>query len=242
MSVGLFEAIVVNEAPDPELPGYISVKIPELFGDAEVPEPIPPLFPGGISGWGGITPSTAPPADETIPDNATDVKVTVIRIAPETFRWFGTSQGWKFLTDNAGKVCGARSPDGKKQIYLSNDDGFFAGVTDDFNTFHRIAIGTDGKIQVLRNDDGGGMEADSTSTRIIGTIVKVTTDATGATTTEMMVLGESYMTDELAALTEVMTAVAALGFPVTNLSSFITNLGVSLGAGPPYLSTVGEVE
>ena len=151
----IYEAIVVNSAPDPALPGHITVRIPDLFGENELPEPIPPLFPGGGSGgaWMSV-PSAVPPEVDT--DMVDENRIVVVRLSRETFRYLGTTEEWSRLVgDHAGKRAGARTPNGRVEVYIDDDGGFFAVVSssadpDGAKSF--INAGRDGRIQIATSD------------------------------------------------------------------------------------------
>lgn len=133
-----FEAIVTDPAPDDAAPGNIRVRIPELFGDSEVPLDIAPLFPGWTAGgWQSVPGSTTPENTET--------RVIVIRVGPSSYRWIGTSQPWSTVTDAPGTIAGARSGDGKHWIILDNAKGVIIAV--DTTSAKQIYLGSDAATQ-----------------------------------------------------------------------------------------------
>lgn len=123
MSIRLYEAEVIDGHPDPERPGHIKVRIPQLYRDNDVPVLIPPLYPGSpFGGWQSIAwPSN--PDDSSLP-----VRVIVAHLGGNSFRWMGTSQSWSSVSDNPETRVGARSPDGRHSIQLDSSLGAFVIV------------------------------------------------------------------------------------------------------------------
>ena len=52
-----------------------------------------------------------------------------------------------------------------------------------------------------------------------------------------VLLGRSYVTDQLAVFTELQGLLSALGLVLPNMASHITSLNSALGADTPYIST-----
>ncbi len=133
----LFEAIVTDAAPDADLPGFIKVKIPELFGDVEVPYLVGPVHPGWTAGGWQSVPAAELPDSES---DETDVRVLVVQMSPYVFRYIGTTQGWSTIEESPGTVCGVRSPDGKHSILMDADGVRVTGFEED----HSVEITSDG--------------------------------------------------------------------------------------------------
>ena len=70
--------------------------------------------------------------------------------------------------------------------------------------------------------------------------IVLTDSLTGSSTTEPLILGTSLVTDLQAAITDLVTGLALVPYTATTAAAFATNLGTSLTAGAPYLSSVTE--
>jgi hypothetical protein len=154
--VRLYEAIVVNGVPDPNLPGHIEVKIPEMFRDEVVPYLIPPLYPGAsFGGWQSVPQAT----DPTDPD--AEVRVTVMHMGRNSFRWVGTTQVFSAIGGDPANRVGARSKDNRHSIFLDSLLGVFISAGSDQNdgdagpTNYIAMDPTDDSITI--NTVGGGM-------------------------------------------------------------------------------------
>lgn len=139
----MYEAEVVDLAPDSALPGYINVRIPELFGPDTMPTPVGPLFSGSVGGW-HCTPTLRTPEGET-------TRVIVIKVAPYVYKYVGTTQGWETVNDSQGTACGVRSGNGRHRILLKDDTGLQMVVSpsdDGVTTKNYVSVGTDGTISL----------------------------------------------------------------------------------------------
>jgi hypothetical protein len=134
-----FEAIVTDPAPDSSMPGFIKVKIPELFGQNELPHLVGPVYPGWTAGGWHSVPSASLPSSVT---DETDVRVLVVKLAPYVYRYVGTTQGWDAIEADPGAICGARSPDGKHTILLDADGLHLSAFEDN----HTIDVLTNGVV------------------------------------------------------------------------------------------------
>lgn len=123
--VKLYEAVVTDGNPDPDLPGFIEVRIPELFGDNVIPNLVAPMYPGAsFGGWQSV-----PQAENPI--NGNEVRVIVAHMGRLSFRWLGTADAFSaILTDPENRV-GCRSKDGRHALFLDNLAGFFTAVQSD---------------------------------------------------------------------------------------------------------------
>ena len=277
-----YEAEVVDLAPESAMPGYIGVRIPELFGADTMPTPVGPLFPGTVGGWHSVPPLLTPEGETT--------RVTVVRMAPYAFKYIGTTQEWSTVNDSQGTICGVRSGDGRHRILVNDSVGIqfvVSSADSSVNTKNYITIGTDGSVMIgtesgsliavseitvsilnaagdsvlIDSDDGivimhhGGVNMISLTTdavKILGDDVQInanvvnvvgqsgivfTDDLLGLAPVEPLVLGETFLTDLSAALAQ-LAAIAALGFPVTDVVAMTVGIATSLATGAPYLSTV----
>lgn len=158
--VELYEAIVVDGAPDPGLPGHIKVQIPELFDEEDLPVLIPPIYPGWhAGGWASVPVPVNPDGGDE------PVRVIVARVGPESYRWIGTSQGFDLITAaEAGTRAGARSGDGRHTVYIDNSNGVFLTVgSDSESTENYMVLGPDNVLQAQTADGAyfrlGGTQA-----------------------------------------------------------------------------------
>jgi hypothetical protein len=151
-----YEAIVMNGAPDPELPGHLSVMIPGLYGANEVPVLVPPLYPGCHAGGWQSNPTEVNPDDPDGGLEGNPPRVTVVQFGYESFFWIGTSQAWDFISAKPGKRAGARSGDGRHSVYIDDELGVYitAGSDSEEETRNFIGVGTDDTVQ-MRNATGG---------------------------------------------------------------------------------------
>lgn len=106
-----------------------------------------------------------------------------------------------------------------------------------------VAIGVTSSLEVRA-------AADLDRTTPAGTRVRVDPDGltvTGPTgSTDQVVLGRAFLTDLVAGLIEVQSALAVLSIPATNLAALVIQIQAALAAAPaggaPYLSTVTRTE
>lgn len=214
VGVQIFEAIVTDPAPDPDLPGFIKVKIPELFGQDELPQLVGPIHPGWTAGgWHSVPNSTLP---SSVTDE-TDVRVLVIKLAPYVYRYIGTTQGWDVIEAAAGTICGVRSPDGKHTILMDADGIRLSGFEDE------------SVVNVLTGE-----------VRISSPKIRFTTAADGSATTEPLILGTTFLTD-LNTFLQGCVADAAMSPGVAAAAgTFMAQVTAALSAKAPYLSSVVE--
>jgi len=125
--VRLYEAVVVDGNPDPNLPGHIEVRIPELYGnEAVAPTLIPPLYPGAsFGGWQSVPQASNPDEPEA------EVRVVVAHMGLQTFRWLGTSQPFSAIAADPANRVGARSKDGRHSIFMDSVLGTFISIGSD---------------------------------------------------------------------------------------------------------------
>jgi hypothetical protein len=156
MSVQVYEAIVVNSAPDGAPPGHISVYCPEIAGSEELPVTVAPLYPGWTAGGWHSQPQSVLPETESASGGDDDkVRVIIMAVTQYDLRWIGTSQYWSEITDNPTR-CGARSPKGHHKVILDDDAGVQIVVSDASNTSgpkNYMSIGTNNAV-VLATADG----------------------------------------------------------------------------------------
>jgi hypothetical protein len=134
--VRLYEAVVVDGNPDPDLPGYIRVRVPELFGNDEVPVLIPPLYTGAsFGGWHSV-----PRALD--PDTEDELRCIVMHLGNLSFRWIGTSQPFPTVLERPTTAVGARSPDGRHSVIMDSELGVYltAGSDNVEDEFSYISI------------------------------------------------------------------------------------------------------
>lgn len=129
------------------MPGFVKVKIPELFGDNELPNLVGPIYTGWTAGGWQCVPGTTLPDSDT---NETVVRVIVVRLSPYIYRYIGTTQGWDVIENSPGTKCGARSPNGLHYIVMENDDGIQIVVSslDGGDAKNFLSIGTDGTVTI----------------------------------------------------------------------------------------------
>lgn len=187
--IQLYEAIVVDSQPDGEPPGHILVQIPELFGDGiDVPVSIAPLFPGWFAGgWQSVPSVISPDEDEE------NVRVVVVHLARNTFRWMGTSQAYDFITDNPGTRAGARSGDGRHAIYMDDAGGVYieAGSDNNDGPVNFLSIAPDDTI-LMQTSDGSLVQLTPTQAVLMDATGDVLELADG-TITMMQRDGVSYL-------------------------------------------------
>jgi hypothetical protein len=132
----LYEAVVLDGVPEPDLPGHVKAQIPELYADAEYPYLIPPLYPGpSLGGWQSV-----PSAGEGI---------AVIDLGGGSFRWIGTLDTAAAIGANPAGRVGARSKDGRHSIIIDDTYGVQFAVQDDAaDEMQFVRIDPDGTIQI----------------------------------------------------------------------------------------------
>lgn len=213
----LYEAVVLDGAPDGALPGHIEVSIPELFG--ETPVLVTPMFPSWHSGGWQSTPGSVNPDDP-----AGFVRVVVARLAENSFRWMGTSQAWELVAGTPGSA-GARSGDGRHAVRMSDDEG----VVLESQAGNQLVVAADGTVTVKG----------TSKVTIAGTLIWMG-DGTVAPL-ERYILPSALFPALVNALAEVITIGAAIptltAVPTPNCAALSAALTASLVAGPPYLST-----
>ena len=153
MSLAVYEAVVTDAAPEGAPAGHIKVRIPEIADD-ELPHTVAPLYAGWTAGGWHTTPQAALP--ETYSGSDEEVRVVVIAVTEYDLRWFGTSQYWSEIKDNAATRCGARSPKGHHKIIMDDDVGVQIVVSDKDATSganNYLSIGADNVI-ILSTKDG----------------------------------------------------------------------------------------
>lgn len=214
VGVQIFEAIVTDVAPDSSMPGFIKVKIPELFGSDEVPYLIGPVYPGWTAGGWHSVPSDTLPSSDTDEDV---VRVLVVKLAPYTYRYIGTTQGWSTIEDSPGSICGARSPDGKHTILFDADGA-------------RISAFEDASVLNLLSDEA----------RLSGTKIRLTSAADGSAPTEPVILGTSFLTDLQTFLQGCIADAAMSPGVAASATAFMAQVTVSLASKSPYLSSTVE--
>lgn len=210
-----YEAIVTDHAPDSEMPGFVKVKIPMLFGDDEVPFLVGPIHPGWTAGGWQAHPNVELPSGMS----ETDVRLIVVKLGPNTYRYLGTTQGWDLIEATPGMACGARSFDGHHTVVL-DENGFRATGFDDAALVQLLEAGA----------------------RITGAKVTLTSSKDGTTPTEPLMLGRTYLTDLLTFLTSAAADAAMSPGVAAAASTFIPKVAQSLASGGPHLSTVSETE
>jgi hypothetical protein len=215
----LYEAYVVDGAPDPLLPGHITVIVPELFGDDEIPFPIPPMVPGwAAGGWQSVPNATTPEGEDTM--------VIVAMLGPETFRWIGTSQAWSLITDDPGSAAGARSGDGRHRVYMTDTDG--ARMETDGGSGAKVWVNADGTVDVQ-----------GSTVRIAGDLIYMF-DGGVVPPTDRYILSNAFF----AAMINLCADVIAIGagipslmpVPAPGATTLLSGMTTSLSSGPPYLS------
>ena len=236
MSVDVYQALVLDATPDPDQPGALKVKIPELFEDFECPYLVPPLFPGGVlGGWQNV------PLPDSTGDE--DRRVLVIRLAPDTFRWIGTSQLSPLLEAyDLTQVSGMISQEKRHAIRILDADGNEvdgislltsaagwesspANVTRlDLNPTTGVTLSTQEEAELLLHPEGSlelqtklGRVAVDTSGNVeaFGPEVKL---HHGGLTSAVIIDGTSvsFMSQLGSSLTELSTLLAGLGLAAPN--------------------------
>lgn len=214
VGVQIFEAIVTDVAPDPDMPGFIKVKIPELFGDNELPCLVGPIHPGWTAGGWQSVPSATLPASDTSEE---DVRVVVVKLAPYVYRYMGTTQGWSTIEGSPGTVCGVRSPDGKHTILMDADGVRISGFEDE------------SIVNLLTGE-----------VRISSPKIRLTTTADGSATTEPLILGTTFLTD-FATFLQACVADAAMSPGVSiGATTLLATVQAALSTSAPYLSATVE--
>jgi hypothetical protein len=97
-------------------------------------------------------------------------------------------------------------------------------------------------VQVLADREGrAGLEVKDARVllRDNGDVVIYQDDETAA---EPFILGITFLTDLQSSLTEISTALTAIGVPVTVTAQFLTDIGTSLSTNSPYLTPKLKVE
>lgn len=212
--VQIFEAIVTNAAPDADMPGFIKVKIPELFGDDELPCLVGPIHPGWTAGGWQSVPAATLPASDTDEEN---VRVIVVKLAPYVYRYMGTTQGWSTIEGSPGTICGVRSPDDKHTILMDTDGLRFSGFEDE------------SIVNMLTGE-----------VRVSSPKIRFTTAADGSATTEPLILGTTFLTD-LATFLQACIADAAMSPGVAaGATTWLVQVQAALAAKAPYLSATVE--
>jgi len=232
MSVQFYQGVVTDAAPDSERPGHIRARIPELFGEDEAPFIIPPLFTGWKAGGWQASPSATMPSVER--DGSSEVLVLIARLATGTFRWFGTDQVNELLGPDFPDVSGAVAPDGRSAVRLIGKSADSRLQLRHWNT-ERVAVQS--AIDLVVSSNIAHLLLGATRIRLSSTV-----DGSVPPSTEPLVLGTTFLTDLLAAVTEVKVALSSLGFPVTSITTLETKLTASLSAKAPYLSNIAETE
>lgn len=216
--IQLYEAVVIDAAPDDALPGHIKVRIPELFDDLEVPITIPPLYPGWFAGGWHSVPSAVNPDDDS-----GEVRVVVIRLGNLSFKWIGTSQSDAFITDNPGTRSGARSGDGRHRVFVDDGAGFFVEIgSDSESTSNFISVAPDDKI-TIQTADGAVIALDDANLNLLNSAGDVLSMADGNITL--------MQKDGIANLSLRGGDIAALSGSVVQISGGTIELGS--GAVPP---------
>lgn len=211
MSAGvqIFEAIVTDGAPDPDMPGFIKVRIPELF-DSELPHLVGPIHPGWTAGgWQSVPGSVLP---ESVSDE-TEVRVLVVKLAPYVYRYMGTTQGWDTVEATAG-TCGVRSSDGAHTILLDVDGIRLAGFEEE---------------SVMNILDG--------EVRISSPSIRLTTAADGSAITEPLILGMTFLTDLNIFLQGCAADMAMSPGVAASAALLLAKVTTALSAKAPYLSS-----
>ena len=221
MAVQLYEAIVIDGAPDRNLPGHIQVKIPDLYRDNIVPCLVPPMFPNWTGGGWQSLPS------EVNPDGG-NVRVIVAHIGRGSFRWLGTSQVFQLIADGQSKGrAGARSGGGKNFVYI--DDDAFVVETESGAKFRVKADGTVEIIGTTINMFGGAVPP--THAYLLSTAYL--TDWTAR-----IIAMDAFMLTVSTATTAPQIAAAAVTFIASQPTGvFAAKHTASLSTGAPYLST-----
>lgn len=157
----VFEALLVDNTPDPERPGFLRLKIPDLSGGDPYPHLVGPMFAGWVAGgWQSIPAVKTPEGQPT--------RLLVHYGGDGTVRWFGTSQLMPEVANAPGTVTAVRSADGRHYISISDSNGIRIATkrnNEDFYSY--IALGTDGVLQIQGsgtaivrfNDDGFYMQS-----------------------------------------------------------------------------------
>lgn len=261
----LFEAIVVDAAPDPEYPGFLRVKIPDLTGGDDYPHLVGPMFPGWVAGgWQSIPAAKTPEGEPT--------RLIVHYGGENTIRWFATTQVMPSIASNQGLAAGARSPDGRHYVNIHNTRGITLGVqTDGETTYSYIAIKPDGSIQFqagqnvtkfgsdqifLMSSDSHALDLSTNGAILMNGDGKTFVSLTGgvaslrgdnvvlAGATITMGDGNVLPTERLLKTNSFFPAlggaltemVAAIGVPCPTATALVAALSASLSAGDPYLS------
>lgn len=210
-----YEAIVTNSAPDDQMPGYIKVKVPGLCGELELPFLVGPIYPGWTAGGWHSTPKVEVPSG----DDETQARVIVVQMAPNVFRYIGTTQGWSEIEDSAGESAGMRSFDGSHSILVDADGVRITG----FQEESRVNIKS-GEVQI------------SSPT------IKLTSSLSGSTPTEPLILGQSFLSALQTFLQGCVADAAMSPGTAAAASVFLVGVTSSLSAKAPYLSSVSETE
>lgn len=138
----VFEALLVDNTPDPERPGFLRLKIPDLSGGDPYPHLVGPMFAGWVAGgWQSIPAVKTPEGQPT--------RLLVHYGGDGTVRWFGTSQLMDIVGSSPGTMSAVRSGDGRHYMLIDSLHGIQMSVKQDgADLYSYLSISPSGNLQL----------------------------------------------------------------------------------------------